>query len=107
MPTAKERSKERRWVVLGTDGRYVTLGRASDPSDDEVRGAEEALRAQGLSGWLAVMQGNPHVGALPRLIEVRPLAEPRVPFEKAAEACVQAIVANRAAPLWGQDTKVL
>lgn len=97
MPTAAERSTERRWVVLGTDGRYVTLGRASDPSEDELRQAEASLRAQGLSGWLAVMQGNPHVGAVPRLMEVRPLAEPRLPFEKAAEACIRAIVASRAA----------
>jgi hypothetical protein len=44
MPTARERSRERRWIVLGTDGCYVTLGRASDPSEEEVRQAEEALR---------------------------------------------------------------
>jgi hypothetical protein len=96
MPTARERSRERRWVVLGTDGRYVTLGRASDPSEDEVRGAEETLRAQGLAGWLAVMEGNPYVGAVPRLLEVRPLAEPAVPFTDAAAACVRSIIGHRA-----------
>ncbi len=96
MPTAKERSRERRWIVLGTDGRYVTLGRASDPSEDEVRGAEEALRAQGLAGWLAVMEGNPHVGTAPCLMEVRPLAGPSVSFAEAAKACVRAIVDRRA-----------
>jgi len=96
MPTAKERSRERRWIVLGTDGRYVTLGRASDPSDEEVRGAEEALRAQGLAGWLAVMEGNPYVGKAPCLMEVRPLAGPAVPFAEAAEACARAIAARRA-----------
>jgi hypothetical protein len=95
MPTASERSRERRWIVLGTDGRYVTLGRASDPSEDEVRGAEEALRAQGLAGWLAVMEGNPYVGTAPRLMEVRPLAAPAVPFAEAAEACVRAIATRR------------
>lgn len=96
MPTARERSRERRWIVLGTDGRFVTLGRASDPSDEEVRGAEEALRAQGLAGWLAVMEGNPYVGNAPRLMEVRPLAAPAVPFDEAATACVRAITARRA-----------
>lgn len=96
MPTAKERSKERRWIVLGTDGRFVTLGRASDPSDEEVRGAEEALRAQGLAGWLAVMEGNPYTGAVPRLMEVRPLAGPAVPFAEAAMACTRSIKDRRA-----------
>jgi len=96
MPTVKERSRERRWIILGTDGRYVTLGRASDPSDEEVSGAEESLRAQGLAGWLAVMEGNPYVGAVPRLMEVRPLARPAVPFEDAAAACARAIVGQRA-----------
>lgn len=96
MRTASERSGERRWIVLGTDGRYVTLGQASDPSEAEVRRAEEALRAQGLSGWLAVMQGSPHSGAVPRLLEVRPLAAPTVPFAEAAAICVRAIRERRA-----------
>jgi hypothetical protein len=97
MPTAEERSRERRWIVLGTDGRYVTLGRASDPSEAEMRDAEETLRAQGLSGWLAVMQGNPYVGTEPQLMEVRPLAAPAVAFAEAAAACVRAIRERRAA----------
>ena len=95
MSTARERSRERRWIVLGTDGRYATLGRAFDPSEEEVRGAEEALRAQGLAGWLALMEGNPHVGAIPRLVEVRPLASPTVPFAEAAAACARSIAARR------------
>lgn len=95
MPTTKERSKERRWIVLGTDGRYVTLGRSSDPLEEELRGAEEALRAQGLAGWLAVMEGNPYLGAVPHLMEVRPLADPAVPFAEAAAACTRAITGRR------------
>ncbi|MDU7523817.1 MAG: hypothetical protein E7K72_20975 [Roseomonas mucosa] len=95
MPTAKERSRERRWIALGIDGRYVTLGRATDPSEEEVRGAEEALRAQGLAGWLAVMEGNPYVSAAPRLLEVRRLAQPAVPFADAAAACIRLIVDRR------------
>ena len=45
-------ASDRRWVILGPDGRYVTLGRATDPSENEIQSAEEALRAQGSSGWL-------------------------------------------------------
>jgi len=96
MPAATGRSKERRWIVLGIDGRFVTLGRASDPSEEEVRGAEEALRARGLSGWLALMEGNPYTGPLPRLMEVQPLADPPVPFADAAAACTRSIKDRRA-----------
>jgi hypothetical protein len=96
MPTAKERSRERRWVVLGTDGRYVTLGRNTDPSEDEITQAEDALRAQGLAGWLAIMEGNPYIGAVPHLIEVRPLAAPGIDFDVATATCVRAIAERRA-----------
>lgn len=95
MPTKAERSRERRWVVVAPDGRYVTLGRHSDPSEQEVRDAEEALRAQGLNGWLAIMEGNPWVGRAPRLLEVRPLANPTTPFAEAAAACVASILTRR------------
>ncbi|MFO0162512.1 MAG: hypothetical protein ACK530_04460 [Alphaproteobacteria bacterium] len=48
---------ETRWMVLGTDGRHVSLGR-SEPSEAEVMAASDALAAQGFSGWLACMQGD-------------------------------------------------
>jgi hypothetical protein len=48
---------ETRWIVLGTDGRHVSLGR-TEPSEAEVMAASDALAAQGLSGWLARMQGD-------------------------------------------------
>jgi DNA-binding transcriptional MocR family regulator len=46
-----------RWIVLGTDGRHVSLGR-TEPSEAEIATASDALAAQGLSGWLARMQGE-------------------------------------------------
>jgi hypothetical protein len=48
---------ETRWIVLGTDGRHVSLGRA-EPSTTETATASDVLAAQGLSGWLARMQGD-------------------------------------------------
>jgi hypothetical protein len=48
---------ETRWIVLGTDGRHVSLGR-TEPSEAEVMAASDALAAQGLSGWLVRMQGD-------------------------------------------------
>ena len=46
-----------RWMVLGADGRHVSLGR-TEPSEAEIATASDALAAQGLSGWLARMQGE-------------------------------------------------
>ena len=48
---------ETRWIVLGTDGRHVSLGR-TEPSEAEIATAGDALAAQGLSGWLARMHGE-------------------------------------------------
>ncbi len=48
---------ETRWMVLGTDGRHVSLG-CTEPSEAEITVASDALAAQGLSGWLARMQGE-------------------------------------------------
>jgi DNA-binding transcriptional MocR family regulator len=46
---------ETRWIILGTNGRHVSLGR-TEPSEAEITAASDALAAQGLSGWLARMQ---------------------------------------------------
>lgn len=48
---------ETRWIVLGADGRHVSLGR-TEPSEAEITAASDALAAQGLSGWLAHIQGE-------------------------------------------------
>jgi hypothetical protein len=48
---------ENRWILLGGDGRHVSLGR-TEPSEAEIATASDALAAQGLSGWLARMQGE-------------------------------------------------
>ena len=48
---------ETRWIVLGTDGRHVSLGR-TEPSEAEIATASDALAAQGLSRWLAHMKGE-------------------------------------------------
>ena len=92
---------DRRWIVLGSDGRYVSLGKASDPSPEEIRGTETALKEQGSSGWLAVMDGSPWGKSLPTLMEVKPLADPAGSFGEAAERCLARIKAERA-PVLGK-----
>ncbi len=77
---------DRRWIVLGEDGRHVTLGRHSDPSLDEIAQAEASLAAQGLAGWLAVMEGAYYQRRKPSLMMVRPLFNPERPFAEAVDA---------------------
>jgi hypothetical protein len=86
-----QRSKEKRWIVLGEDGRHVTLGRHTDPTETEIAAAQAALAAQGVAGWLAVMEGD-YFGrrSQPGLLMVRPLGSLAAPFEAAAAAFEEA-----------------
>lgn len=90
-------ASERRWVVVGEDGRYVTLGRAVDPTEEEIRDVELQLAAQGIGGWLAVMSASPYGPVLPSLTMARPLASPSRSWEAAERACRELITAQRAA----------
>ena len=75
---------ETRWIILGADGRHVTLGRHTDPAPEEVSQAEAALTANGLAGWLAVMKGAYYQRRQPSLLMVRPLGDPSCSFGEAA-----------------------
>ena len=87
MKTSVKRMRERRWAVLGEDGRHVWLGRATDPSAEEVDASEDGLRRAGLAGWLVVTEGDYWSARSPMsLHEVRPLASPSIPFTQAVVA---------------------
>ena len=66
---------ETRWIILGADGRHVSLGR-TEPSEAEIVIASDALAAQGLSGWLARMQGNYYSRATVTLEPLRRIGAP-------------------------------
>jgi len=68
-------SSDRRWIVLAEDGRYVTLGRATDPATSELDGAEASMKSAGIRGYLAVLGGSPHAQEPPEIVLVRPLAD--------------------------------
>jgi hypothetical protein len=86
-PTVEKMALETRWIILGTDGRHVTLGRHSDPTPEELQQAETQLAERGLSGWLAVLKGGYWKRRpKPTLMMVRPLCDPQRPFAEAAEA---------------------
>ena len=77
---------ERRWIILGEDGRHVTMGRHSDPSPEEIAQAEAGLAAQNLAGWLAIMEGAYYQRRKPSLMMVRQLCNPQRPFAEAVDA---------------------
>ncbi len=73
-----------RWIILGTDGRHITLGQHTDPTKEELAAVEARLAAQGLAGWLVLMKGGYYVHRKPSLMMVRELAKPARTFEEAA-----------------------
>lgn len=84
------REMERVWAVLSEDGRHALMGRHTDPSEEEILRAEQALTAQGLAGWIAVLEGDRWSRrSRPKCLMVRPLASPATPFEIAAAAFEQ------------------
>lgn len=82
----KSMTLESRWIILGADGRSVTLGRHTDPSEDEITAAERALVASGQAGWLAVLRGTYYSRRSVELLMVRPLGEPEETWDVAVSA---------------------
>ena len=78
--------RERRWIVLSETGQHATLGRVTDPSEDEIRNAESGLAAQGMSGWVAVTEGIYYSSDAMSVMKVRELGKPKVPWDDAVAA---------------------
>jgi len=51
---------ETRTIVLASTGGYVTMGRATQPTPEEIERVETALRQQGVTAWLCTMVGSPY-----------------------------------------------
>jgi hypothetical protein len=80
---------ETRTIILGDDGRHVTIGRHSEPSEAEVATAGAALAAQGMGGWLCTLTGTYYGKRKVTLACIREVAVPRHDFA-AAEAAFHA-----------------
>jgi hypothetical protein len=81
------RTREKRWIAIGADGRHITMGRHSDPTEDEIGRLEAGLREQGIGAWLAVAEGdywNPK--ARMTLLMVRSIGRPEGVWEQAVTA---------------------
>jgi hypothetical protein len=46
------------WIVLGSDGRHVLLGRHGEPDAAELGQIAALLTAKNLGGWVALMRGD-------------------------------------------------
>lgn len=75
-----------RTIILGDDGRHVTMGRYSLPTDAEVAAAGAALTAQGIGGWLCTLEGEYYGRRKVTLASVREIAAPRHDFASAEAA---------------------
>jgi hypothetical protein len=80
------RTTEKRWIVLSQDGRHVTLGRHTDPSEEEIARAAEGLRSSGVGGWLAVTEGGYYTRGAVSILEVRELVPSPVAWRDAVRA---------------------
>jgi hypothetical protein len=78
-------------MVLGADGRHVSLG-GSEPSEAEITAASDALAVQGLSGWLARMQGEYYSRAT---VTLEPLQRIGTPHDADWQAALAAFHAAR------------
>ena len=50
--------RERRWLIVVETGQHVTIGRHTDPTDDEIAQVASQLDSAGLAGWLVVSEGG-------------------------------------------------
>jgi hypothetical protein len=86
------------FIVLGSDGRHVLLGRHAAPDAAEVAQIAALLAAQGKGGWVARMVGDYwHRSRSMRLEMVSEASPSSTPFDQ-AEAAFQAIRCGALAP---------
>ena len=68
-----ENQRERRWLVVAETGQHNTLGRHTNPTDEEITQVASQLDAAGLAGWLAVSEGQYYSSTPITLMMVRPI----------------------------------
>lgn len=61
------------WIVLGADGRHVSIGRAREPDAEDLERVAAGLRDAGQEGWLALLYGDYYGTRGVRLDVLRPL----------------------------------
>jgi hypothetical protein len=90
---ASAAAREKRWIVLSSDGRHTTVGRHTDPTEDEIGRLAEGLKAASLGGWLAITEGVYYSKGKLSVMMVRELAPS--PSNMSWESAVAAFQATR------------
>lgn len=83
---ARRGELEKRWIVLSEDGRHATLGRYTDPTEDEIQRAAEGLRGAGIGGWLAVTEGVYYSRGRLSVLQVRELVHSEISWQDAVKS---------------------
>jgi hypothetical protein len=52
------KQQERRWLVVVETGQHSTIGRHTDPTEEDISHAASQLDGAGLAGWLVVSEGH-------------------------------------------------
>jgi hypothetical protein len=85
----RDGASDRRWVVVFDDGSVSTLGRAADPSEEELARIEASLAGRGLGAWLAIQSHSFHrAPPPPDFVAVRRLGPQGSSFEEAVAAAL-------------------
>lgn len=79
-------SAETRRIILTPEGGHVSIGRHTDPSDDEIEAAAGKLRQAGSGGWLAVTEGRYYGRRNVTLLMVREIVPTDASWETAVAA---------------------
>ena len=77
---------EKRWIILTPDGGHVSIGRHTDPSEEEIEAAAGKLRQAGTGGWLAAMEGRYFGRGKMTLLMVREIGPAGGSWERPAAA---------------------
>ena len=78
--------RERRWIMLAADGAHASLGRHTDPKEEEIQAMADTVRNAGLQGWLAIMEGVYYSSETVTLLAVRTIVPGEITWDSAAAA---------------------
>jgi hypothetical protein len=92
---------EKRWIILTPDSGRVSIGRHTDPSDDEIEAIAGKLRQVGTGRWLAVVEGSYYRRGKVTLLMVREIVPSRGGWGAAVAAFEQTRRGTNAPPRIG------
>ena len=85
-------SSDRRWVLVTDGGAISTLGRAADPTENELARIEETLCANGVGGWLAIQSHSFYRSPPPpTFVAVRRLGVEGISFEDVVATALRSV----------------